>query len=291
MAFSLRLAGRCISGAARYGVHPGFNGVKTTSLVPFSKPNGVNIPAIDQRRHYAMRLELTEYGIMWRRPKYVPSWQPEKSGDLEGVKEPELSTPNLKVQPAKDVLDQVDEVTRRLLSIEFSSHKENLKIQRHELCKKIQRHQHDTGSMEVAIAMMTIKIRNLQKETFKCKKNIVQRCYLQELIDRRKKTLKHLRRMDYKRFEWLIGELNIIFRPPPRYYRWVARKASLKKLVRMRKREIIHKKLNEYKESLESQKEPFLKEKAETLKWIAETEKSLGLPVSVTVPEATSSSA
>lgn len=63
-------------------------------------------PAIDQRRHYAMRLELTEYGIMWRRPKYVPSWQPEKSGDLEGVKEPELSTPNLKVQPAKDVLDQ-----------------------------------------------------------------------------------------------------------------------------------------------------------------------------------------
>lgn len=59
----------------------------------------------------------------------------------------------------------------------------------------------------------------------------------------------------------------------------------------MRKREIIHKKLNEYKESLERQKEPFLKEKAETLKWIAETEKSLGLPVSVTVPEAASSSA
>lgn len=291
MAFPLRLAGRYISGVARCGLLPGLNGVKTTPSAPVCKPNGVNIPAIDQRRHYAMRLELTEYGIVWRRPKYVPSWQPEKSGDLEGAKEPDLSTPNLKVLPAKDVLDQVDEVTRRLLSIEFSNHKESVKVQRQELCKKIQRHQHDTGSMEVAIAMMTLTIRNLQKEVFKCKKNILQRCYLQELIDRRKKMLKHLRRMDYKRFEWLIGELNIIYRPPPRYYRWVTRKASLKKLVRMRKREIVHKRLNEYKETLESQKEPFLKEKAETLKWIAETEKSLGLPVSVTVPEVASSSA
>ncbi|XP_042878682.1 28S ribosomal protein S15, mitochondrial-like [Penaeus japonicus] len=288
MALSLRLAGRCISGVARYVTPPGFNGVKT-SLIGVCRPVGVTIPSIDQRRHYAMRLELTEHGIVWRRPNYVPSWQPEKSGDLEGVKEPEVSTACMKVQPAKDVLDQVDEVTRRLLSIEFGNHKENMKVQRYNLCKKVQRHQYDTGSMEVAIAMLTVKIRNLQKETFKCKKNTLQRCYLQELIDRRKKMLKHLRRMDYKRFEWLIEELKIIYRPPPRYYRWITRKASLKKLVRMHKREIVHRKLNEYKESLELQKEPFLREKEETLKWIAETERSLGVPVSVAVPEAASS--
>lgn len=40
----------------------------------------------------------------------------------------------------------------------------------------------------------------------------------------------------------------------------------------------------EYQEALEKEKEPFLKEKAETLSWIAETEASLGVPISVSVP-------
>lgn len=44
------------------------------------------------------------------------------------------------------------------------------------------------------------------------------------------------------------------------------------------------KRLAEYQETLEKQKEPFLKEKAETLSWIAETEASLGVPISVSVP-------
>merc|ERR1712002_28424 len=96
--------------------------------------------------------------------------------------------------------------------------------------------------------------------------------------------------MDYKRFGWLIEQLGILYRPPPRYYRWITRKASLKKLVRMRSKAIFQQRMAEYKETLEQQKEPFLKEKAETLKWIAETEKSLGIPVTVTVPEESSDS-
>lgn len=72
-----------------------------------------------------------------------------------------------------------------------------------------------------------------------------------------------------------------------RYYRWIARKASIKKLVFLRGKELREKRLEEYRKTLEQQKEPFLKEKAETLRWIAETETSLGVPVSVTVPEET----
>jgi len=41
--------------------------------------------------------------------------------------------------------------------------------------------------------------------------------------------------------------------------------------------------LDEYRRILEAKKEPFLKEKAETQKWIAETEQKIGLPVSVEV--------
>jgi len=90
--------------------------------------------------------------------------------------------------------------------------------------------------------------------------------------------------MDYKRFEWLIERLGILYRPPPAYFRWITRKTSLKKLVRMRYWSTRHERLEAYRKVLEAKKEPFMKEKAETLKWIAETEQKLGLPVSVEVP-------
>lgn len=53
-----------------------------------------------------MRLELTEHGIVWRRPEYVPSWKPEKSGDLELHQDPEKTSPCLEVLAAKDALDK-----------------------------------------------------------------------------------------------------------------------------------------------------------------------------------------
>lgn len=236
-----------------------------------------------QKRHMAMRLELTEHGIVWRRPEYVPSWKPEKSGDLETYKEVDKSRPIRSLLCVKEELESVDEDTRRLLSLEFHRKRESNKVVRDDLLKKIRRHQYDMGSMEVQIANMTCRIRVAQQVMEKDKKNVVIKVGLQELIDRRKKYLKHLRRMDYKRFEWLIERLGILFRPPPIYYRWVTRKASLKKLVRMHYYATRKERLDEYRKILEAKKEPFLKEKTETLKWIAETEKKLGLPISVKI--------
>lgn len=37
----------------------------------------------------------------------------------------------------------------------------------------------------------------------------------QELIDRRKKLLKYLRQYDYKKFEWLLEKLNIVYKAHP----------------------------------------------------------------------------
>lgn len=53
-----------------------------------------------------MRMETVEHGLIWRRPKYVPSWQPEKSGDLEHHVDPDETQPCLRVHPGKSVLDQ-----------------------------------------------------------------------------------------------------------------------------------------------------------------------------------------
>lgn len=236
-----------------------------------------------QKRNMAMRLELTEHGIVWRRPKYVPSWKPEKSGDLETNKDVDKSRPISSLLCVKEALESVDEDTQRLLSLEFHKKKQSNKVVRDDLLKKIRRHQYDIGSMEVQIANMTCRIRNWQTVMEREKKNIVMKVKLQELIDKRKKYLKHLRRMDYKRFEWLIETLGILYRPPPVNFRWVTRKQSLKKLVRLHYYDIRKERLEEYRKVLEAKKDPFLKEKEETLKWIAETEQKLGLPVTVEI--------
>ncbi|XP_045613948.2 small ribosomal subunit protein uS15m isoform X1 [Procambarus clarkii] len=269
---------RCVCGGR--GV-----GAMVTGLSPSTRPTLT--PAIIgyEQKRYAMRLELTEHGIKWRRPEYIPSWRPEKSGDLELHKDPDEMQPRIEVLPAKDMLDQVDEDTRKLLSLKFATHGESMKIKHYEMLRRVQRHQLDTSSMEVKIAALTVKIQNLQRVTFKCKKNIIERVRLQEMIDRRKKLLKNLRKADYKRFEWLLEELNLLYRPFPREYKWITRKDSLQKLVQMHGEELKEKRLAEYQAALELQKEPFLKEKVETLRWIAETETSLGVPVSVVVPE------
>jgi small subunit ribosomal protein S15 len=62
---------------------------------------------------------------------------------------------------------------------------------------------------------MTVKIRRLQGHMELCPKDKKSKVVLKELIEQRKKFLKYLRRWDYKKFEWLLEKLNIIYRPPP----------------------------------------------------------------------------
>ena len=69
----------------------------------------------------------------------------------------------------------------------------------------------------MTVAALTVKIRNLQDSVKgPGRKNVIERCNLIELIARRKKYLKHIRRMDYKRFEWLLETLNLEYKPFPK---------------------------------------------------------------------------
>ncbi|KAG0712143.1 28S ribosomal protein S15, mitochondrial [Chionoecetes opilio] len=260
----------------------GMSGMSAPKFTPM-------LASVQPRRCYAMRQELTEQNIVWRRPEHVPSWKPEKSGDLEPYEEPKLERTKIKFLPVKDALEKADDVTKLLLTLKYGTIFERVRATRYDVMRDVQRHQYDTGSMETTIAMLTVRIRKSQQEllttTRGLKHTVRQRVTLQETIAYRKKLLKHLRRMDYKKFEWVIAKLGILYRPPPRYVRFVTRKISLRKLVRHYGQDLRRERLEVYRLALEGRKADFQAEKAEALKWIAETETSLGMPVSVEVEE------
>lgn len=66
------------------------------------------------------------------------------------------------------------------------------------------------------VAQMTADIRNLQQVMEEFPKDKCCKVRLKELIDLRKKWLKYLRCWDYKRFEWLLEKLDLVYKPAPR---------------------------------------------------------------------------
>lgn len=106
--------------------------------------------------------------------------------------------------------------------------------------------------------------------------------FLHELIDKRKKHLKYLRRWDYKRFEWLLDQLDLIYKPPPEKFHWITRKESLQKLTDQYCDKIKEERLTEYRLQLEHEKPAFLEEKIRCLQFIREEEQKCGVVPSVT---------
>jgi hypothetical protein len=90
-----------------------------------------------------------------------------------------------------------------------------------------------------------------------------------------------MRLYDYKRFEWVIQVLGILYKQNPISYPRIKRKECFTKLTDMYCEEIIQKKMEFYKAELEGQKVPFLQEKLETLNKIKEDEESMKIPCSV----------
>lgn len=65
------------------------------------------------------------------------------------------------------------------------------------------------------VACLTTDIRNIQKHISKHKTDRVSRHFLKEMIEQRKSFLKHLRHMDYKRFEWVLEKLDLVYHANP----------------------------------------------------------------------------
>jgi len=109
--------------------------------------------------------------------------------------------------------------------------------------------------------------------------------FLIELIAKRKKFLTHLRRWDYKRFEWLLVKLNLVYKPYPKVWRRVDRKGSMRALTKDHCRTIKWKKLQEYRNVLKAEKKTFFIEKVSKLEFIRNEEISCGREPTVTEEE------
>ncbi|XP_037683630.1 28S ribosomal protein S15, mitochondrial isoform X3 [Choloepus didactylus] len=127
-------------------------------------------------------------------------------------------------------IEKVDDVVKRLLSLEMANQKEKLKIKKEQLMNKVVANPEDTSSLEARIVALTVKIRNYEEHMQKHRKDKAHKRYLLMSIDQRKKMLKNLRKTNYDVFEKTCKELGIEYTFPPLYYRpahrrWVTKKA------------------------------------------------------------------
>lgn len=108
---------------------------------------------------------------------------------------------------------------------------------------------------------------------------------LKLMIDQRKKFLGCLRTWDYKKFEWIIEKLDLLYRPYPEKFHWITRKESLKNLCATHCEKVKQDKLDVYKAHLQSQQLGFLENKIKNLEFIRQEQTECKVPVTVTVEE------
>ncbi len=78
-----------------------------------------------------------------------------------------------------------------------------------EIIKKFQRHENDTGSPEVQIALLTARIKQLEQHFKVHKKDHHSRRGLLKLVGQRRKLLNYLRRTDFQRYRELVKTLGL----------------------------------------------------------------------------------
>lgn len=82
-------------------------------------------------------------------------------------------------------------------------------IEKKELFKEFGRHEKDTGSPEVQIALLTKRIEALNEHFKKHKKDTNSRRGFLKLIGRRRRLLRYLQTTDPEKYQEVIRKLNI----------------------------------------------------------------------------------
>ncbi|XP_055918008.1 28S ribosomal protein S15, mitochondrial [Eupeodes corollae] len=246
------------------------NCLKTASLV-----------SRQSARNYAFKSDLK---IKWNRPEKISCIRPEKSGDLSKLPAINQKDPLFDFQDSKELKD-ADENVKAIFRLENNPKIHSSNLYRDMMIKEVQRHPLDLGSMEAKLAKMTATIRIFQDHMEKFPRDKKIKVLLKEKIDKRKKFLKYLRRWDYKRFEWMLEKLDLVYKSPPSEFHWITRKESLKKLTDIHCETFKQEKLAEYRNSLQAQQIPFLEEKIKNLEFIRTEQQECQVPVTVSQDE------
>jgi len=236
--------------------------------------------------------------VKWQRPVTIQTCNPEISGDEGGLdslgfSSIDVTQPRVALQGSHALAVAPEEV-KRVTSLDFARRRDMLDKLSQEVVKSVQRHPRDFTSIEVCIALKTVKIRNAQHELIKQwpYKNQPMKHRLTHMVSSRRNMLRILRESDYKKYEWLLEKLKLLYKPMP----WdaepgrdvkenIARKKSIEKLTDMWCDELQRHRLTAYRKKLEAQQPEFLRRKADSLEKIMNTERELGIEMTVTKEE------
>lgn len=223
--------------------------------------------------------------IKWRRPEPVPFNDPRKTGDqIVDLGKLEFEKPTLEFTKCIN-LTTADENVKKVFSCDHRGRKTAVDLIRKDLVDSVRRHELDEISREVLITKYTVSIRSLQEHYKRSPLNKLGKVWLKELIDKRNKHLRLLRRENYKVFEWLLDELKITFRPGPSILNRVHRKESLRLLVDKHINDVKTERLTALRNKFNQERKMFYKKKAEFLEWTLSQEKKYGKEPTVTDEE------
>ncbi|EFN74889.1 28S ribosomal protein S15, mitochondrial [Camponotus floridanus] len=229
-------------------------------------------------RRYAV--SIADYKINWTRPEQPSELSPERSGDLGldvGVKPTDFA----KYYSESGELKDASDIVKKMFTLQFQPFKSTKYLRKVKTVDFVRRNELDRSSPEAQIAFYTSKILRLQEHVKKHPHHSTARVDLKEAIDKRRKQLKHLRTWDYKRFEWVLEKLNLIYKPLPEPPKQIARKESIRRLTEKHCDRLVQDKLNNYKGELKMLQRQFYVEKAEKLAFIREEELACGLEPTV----------
>lgn len=82
-------------------------------------------------------------------------------------------------------------------------------LKKADIVKDYQKHEKDTGSPEVQIALLTVRIKELTEHFKIHKKDHHSRRGLLKLVSQRRRQLDYLKRIDIERYRTLIGRLGL----------------------------------------------------------------------------------
>ncbi|XP_053675254.1 28S ribosomal protein S15, mitochondrial [Anopheles nili] len=229
-------------------------------------------------RSYALKSDLK---IKWVRPEKIPCYKPEKSGDLQIL--PKFTgTELMKDYRESKELETATEHVRNLFTLEHNRRREMVENFKDDMVRRVYRHELDYGSIEAKLGLMTARIRSLQEYMEKFPRQSKVKVQVKELIDKRKRYLRYLRRWDYRRFEYILEKLDLVYKPYPTHFHWITRKDSLRKLTNIHCDQIKEARLEEYRKELESQQLDFLEKKLKNLEFIRQEQTECRVPITVT---------
>lgn len=161
---------------------------------------------LPQRQVDAINADSTELLISGAEAAFKQQNKPVQS-ELDG-EDDKLSS---KIESRINELDaQKREAVRRIVSLR-NSNESQAKTQAIQFAvKEFQRFEGDTGSPEVQAAVATIKIHYMVAHAKEAKKDAITKHSLENLVQRRRRILVYLRRVDPKRYLWTLEKLGLV---------------------------------------------------------------------------------